>query len=260
MMTSSSAGQDDDVVETHESDFDAILIRRHLMARFDELQDSVWGFVIYRCCNASDEDWERVLQNIRSELDCLDSTDRYINRDLVPFHNLHAIDDPPLYGASIDQVRDHFRSWIPDNVKSRLRPGVTSLRDNGYKCLVDMTPRYQVCLYVDDLCIESLDQDHADCPVVKILDKDWVPYSPEEIKIIKETEGLADDATTPAPFHDGLTDDWEENVGWMYMPVASYLETYFTLVKWDWVDIYVRPPYIDWTEDESTFIGNWRNK
>ncbi|KAG6072088.1 hypothetical protein E4U15_007113 [Claviceps sp. LM218 group G6] len=252
----------DDVVETYSPDFDAILIQRHLMTRYDELQDSVWGFVIYRCCNASDEDWERMLQKIRSELD-YDNTDYYISRDLVPSHNLHPIDDPSLYGASIDQVRGHFRSWVPENVKSRLRrPEVTSLSDNGYKCFVDTTPRYKYCLYVDDLCIESLDQDHADCPVVKILHRDWEPYTPEQLREIEETEGLVvtGDGNPPAPFLDGLTDDWEEDVGWMYMPVMSYLKTYFTLVKWDWLDVYVRPPYIDWTEDESTFIGNWRNE
>ncbi|KAG5939989.1 hypothetical protein E4U60_000665 [Claviceps pazoutovae] len=258
-MTSSSAGEDDGVVETHVSDFEADLIWRHFM--FDGFQDSVWGFVIYRCCNASDEDWERMLQKIRSELD-YDNTDYQLSRDLVPFHNLHAIDDPSLYGASIDQVRAHFRSWIPENIRSRLRPEATDLDDITYNYLVYITPRYKHCLYVDDLCIESLDQDHADCPVVKILDKDWEPYTPEKLKEIEETEGLGviGDGSTPAPFHDGLTDDWEENVGWMYMPVKSYLELYFTLVKWDWLDVYVRPPYIDWTEDESTFIGHWRNK
>ncbi|KAG6033325.1 hypothetical protein E4U19_006662 [Claviceps sp. Clav32 group G5] len=281
-MMSSSAVQGDDVVETNVSDsddvvethvpegdeiaeahvFDASLIRRHLV--FDEFKDSVWGFVIYRCCNASDEDWERMLHKIRSEVQPLDydDTDDYFSRDLVPFHNLHPIDDPSLYGASIDQVRGHFQSWISENIESRLRPQVTSLSYNRYIELVYMTPRYKYCLYVDDLCIESLDQDHADCPVVKILDKDWEPYTPEQIKEIEEAEGLGivGDGTTPAPFLDGLTDDWEEDVGWMYMPVISYLDRYFALVKWDWLDVYVRPPYIDWTEDESTFIGHWRNK
>ncbi|KAG6064412.1 hypothetical protein E4U32_000237 [Claviceps aff. humidiphila group G2b] len=259
MMMSSSAGQGDDVAETYVSDLDAKLIQRHLM--FDEFQDSVWGFVIYRCCNASDEDWERMLQKIRSQLDD-DSTDYYISRDLVPFHNLHPIDDPSLYGASIDQARCHFRSWIPENIKSRLRPEATDLDDITYKHLVDMTPRYKYCLYVDDLCIESLDQDDFQCPVVRILDEDWEPLTPEERKELGENEifGFICDGTTPAPFHDGLTDYLEENVGWMYMPVTSYLDRYFKLMEVDWHAQYVRPPYIEGFEDESNFIGHWRNK
>ncbi|KAG5957563.1 hypothetical protein E4U58_005859, partial [Claviceps cyperi] len=168
----------------------------------------------------------------------------------------------PPSGASIDQARRHFRSWIPENIKSRLRPEATDLDDMTYKHLVNMTPRYRYCLYVDDLCIESLDQDHIFCPVVKMLDRDWEPYTPEERRELEESEdfGVTGDGTTPAPFHDGLTDDLEENVGWMYMPVTSYLDRYFTLVKWDWLDVYVRPPYIDGTEDESSFMGYWRNK
>ncbi|KAG6116883.1 hypothetical protein E4U13_001561 [Claviceps humidiphila] len=253
MMMNSSAGQGDDVAETYASEVDPNLIRRHLM--FDEFQDSVWGFVIYRCCNASDEDWKRMLRKIRSELE-YKNTDYYISRDLVPFHNLHPIDDPSLYGASMDQVRAHFRSWIPENIKSRLRPEATDLDDITYKHLADMTPRYKYCLYVDDLCIESLDQDEDDskCPVVKILNKDWEPYTLEEIKEL----GTIYNGTTPAPFLDGFTNDLAEDVGWMYMPVVYYLDRYFNLVKDDWHEQYMRPPFI--TGFESTFIGNWRKK
>ncbi|KAG5986780.1 hypothetical protein E4U52_008281, partial [Claviceps spartinae] len=214
-------------------------------------------------CNASDEDWKRMLQNIRSELE-YKNTDYYISRDLVPFHNLYPIGDPSLYGAPMDQVRAHFRSWIPENINSRLRPEATDLDDITYKHLAGMTPRYKYCLYVDDLCIESLDQDEtdSDCLAVKILDKDWEPYTPEDIKELEESEGLGviGDGTTPAPFLDGLTDDLKENVGWMYMPVMFYLEKYFMLVKDEWDEQYVRPPYIYGWEDGGRFIGQWRNK
>ncbi|KAG6101385.1 hypothetical protein E4U14_006851 [Claviceps sp. LM454 group G7] len=190
MMTSSSAGLGDDVVNTHVSDYEAKQIRQHLM--FDEFQDSVWGLV-------------------------------------------------PPSGVSIDQARAHLRSWIPENIKSRPRPEATDLDDITYKYLVDMTPRYKYCLYVDDVCIESLDQDHVDCPVVKILDKDWEPYTPRRIKELEDDEGLGviNDGTTPAPFRDDLTDDWEEDVDWMYMPVVYYLDRHFNLVKDDWDQEYV---------------------
>ncbi|KAG6086884.1 hypothetical protein E4U15_000400 [Claviceps sp. LM218 group G6] len=89
--------------------------------------------------------------------------------------------------------------------------------------------------------------------------KDWEPYTPDEIKELEDDEGLGviDDGTTPAPFHDGLTDDWEEDVDWMYMSVVYYLDRYFNLVKDDWDQEYVRPPYIDGWEDESTFKFHW---
>ncbi|KAG6285675.1 hypothetical protein E4U09_007192 [Claviceps aff. purpurea] len=132
-----------------------------------------------------------MLQRIRSELD-YDNTDYHISRDPVLFHNLHAIDEPSLYllAESIDPARHHFRSWIPENIKARLRPEATDLSDIRYNYLVYMTPRYKYCLYVDDLCIESMDQDGVHVPVVKILDKAWEPYMPEELKELEESEDL----------------------------------------------------------------------
>ncbi|KAG6086885.1 hypothetical protein E4U15_000401 [Claviceps sp. LM218 group G6] len=248
MMMSSSAGQDSNVVFVLKH-VDVELIRRHLI--FDEFQDSVWGFVIYRCCNASDEDWERMLQKIRSQLD--NATEFQINQeyrigqDLVPLHDLHPIDDPSLYGASIDQARHHFRSWIPKNIKSRLRPEAADLHDTTYRYLVEMTPRYKYCLYVDDECIESLNEDDGDCLVVKMLEKTWEPYTREEIEEL-ERNGIGYlnlDGTTLPRFPHGLTNNTEENLGWMYMPVGYYVDKYFTFLKWDWPDVYVRPPFID---------------
>ncbi|KAG6126295.1 hypothetical protein E4U22_008410, partial [Claviceps purpurea] len=88
------------------------------------------------------------------------------------------------------------------------------------------------------------------------------PYTPKELKELEESEdlGVMADGTTPAPFHDGLTDDWEEDVGWMFMPVGYYLDRYFTLLKWDWGQQYVRPPFIEGVENEGNFIGHLRNK
>lgn len=85
-------------------------------------------------------------------------------------------------------------------------------------------------------------------PVVKLLDKAWEsPFPPEERKY-----------TVPYPFHDDATDDWEEDVGWMYMPLTEYLYKYDMLGKCWWDDQYVRPPYIHGFEDERTFVGHWR--
>ncbi|KAG5915594.1 hypothetical protein E4U61_004443 [Claviceps capensis] len=183
MMMSSrlSAVKGDDVVETYVSDFDANLIRRHLI----------------------DEDWERMLQTIRSELD-YDNTDYHFSRDpdLVPFHNHHAIDDPSLHGASIDQALSPASLPVLDPREHQV-PSPAG----------DMNAASTSTTYAH--CIESLNQDDVDCPLVKILDKDWEPYTPEELKELEESDG-----STPAPFHDGLTDDWEEDVGWMYMPLV----------------------------------------
>jgi hypothetical protein len=93
-----------------------------------------------------------------------------------------------------------------------------------------------------------MDYPGVDSPVVKILWKNWEsPFPPQERNCI-----------VPAPFHDGATEYWEEDVGWMYMPLHGYLEKYELLGKWHWEDQYVRPPYMDGWENESTFVGHWR--
>jgi hypothetical protein len=110
------------------------------------------------------------------------------------------------------------------------------------------TPRYEYCLVVDDICLESVEHPGVNSPVVKLLCKDWEsPFPPEER-----------DYAVPAPFHDGATEYEEEDVGWMYMPLQEYLYKYHWLGKGDWDEQYVRPPYIDGTETESEVVGHWR--
>lgn len=87
---------------------------------------------------------------------------------------------------------------------------------------------------------------------MKLLCKDWAdPLSPEERK----------NAVVHPGFHDGVTEYDEEDVGWMYMPVAEYVDWYVRLSGLQgWEDTYVRPPYIDGSEREDQLPGAWRLK
>ncbi|KAI1369131.1 hypothetical protein F5Y08DRAFT_293685 [Xylaria arbuscula] len=211
-----------------------------------KFHDSVWGFVIYRCSQSHEAAWLRLLQELRDE--ALKDLRFEISEDLLEYHDLHIIDDRRLYGATSDQVRDHFRSWVATSLEQRLRPGATdSPEDVGWLCATS-TPRYQFCLFVDDICLESVDHPGTHTPVIKILDKDWEsPFPPEERNY-----------TVPAPYHDGATEYMEEDVGWMYMQPIDYLGKYTLLGQWDWDSQYVRPPYQDGLEDEDSLIGHWR--
>lgn len=61
------------------------------------------------------------------------------------------------------------------------------------------------------MCLESLDQYGMYYPVVKILDRNWTDYlSPQERQSAVVYPGM----------HDGITEDWEEDVGRMYLPVT----------------------------------------
>ena len=155
-----------------------------------------------------------------------------------------------ISGATSHQVRDHFQSWVPKNLEGRFRPDATDLEDDVDWIHAASTPRYEYCLFVDDLCLESVDYPGVNSPVVKLLHKNWEsPFHLQERNY-----------KAPSPFHDGATEYEEEDVGWMYMPLQKYLHKYDLLGKGDWDDQYVRPPYIDGTEDESEFVGYWRQE
>ncbi|KAG6005152.1 hypothetical protein E4U21_000406, partial [Claviceps maximensis] len=145
-------------------------------------------------------------------------------------------------GATSHQVRDHFQSWVSENLEARLSPDATDSEDYINWLHATSTPRYVYCLFADDICLESMDHPDFNSPVVKILDKNWGPLSLEERNY-----------TVHAPYHDGASEDSEEDVGWMYLPLQHYLWKYDWLAKSDWETAYVRPPYIDGSETESDF-------
>ncbi|KAH8645461.1 hypothetical protein BX600DRAFT_165003 [Xylariales sp. PMI_506] len=74
------------------------------------------------------------------------------------------------------------------------------------------TPRYRYCLFVDDLCIESVTfQDMNNYwPVVKLLNKEWGP-----LPVSERTCNIY------PGFEDGETEYDEEDVDWMYMNIGS---------------------------------------
>ncbi|KAK2598096.1 hypothetical protein QQS21_005807 [Conoideocrella luteorostrata] len=243
MMSSNSAepsrvsGTETYLDYTSSPDVDFDLIKSNMTCK--KFHDSTWGFVTA---------WVRLLQALRSKIQ--EDLRFYIREDVLKFHDLHAIDDKTLYGATSHQVRDHFQCWVPKNLEGRLRTDAINLQDDVGWAHATSTPRYEYCLFVDDLCLESVDYPGINSPVVKLLCKQWEsPFHPPDRNY-----------TIPAPFHDGVTDHEEEDVGWMYMPLQEYLHKYDLLGKCDWDDQYVRPPYIDGTEDESEFVGHWRQE
>jgi hypothetical protein len=44
------------------------------------------------------------------------------------------------------------------------------------------------------------------------------------------------------------------------MPLLFYMDKYENLHDGEWADMYMRPPFIDGTEDETNMVGYWRRK
>lgn len=139
---------------------------------------------------------------------------------------------------------------MPKNLEARLRPDTTCTISDVSHLSVDITPRYNYCLVVDEICLESIEHPEALESVVKLIWRDWeCPWSPEE-----KLQGVQ------PPFHGGITEFAEEDVGWMYLPLLFYMDKYENFHNWCWDDMYVRPPFIDGTEDQTNMVGHWRRK
>ncbi|KAL4968477.1 uncharacterized protein BDV14DRAFT_196782 [Aspergillus stella-maris] len=77
-----------------------------------------------------------------------------------------------------------------------------------------MGPRYSFCLFVHEICLASLDETPGRL-VVKFLARDYAKVDPEAYRSYDYK--VCDDHG----FEDGITDDPNEAVGWMYIETAA---------------------------------------
>lgn len=223
-----------------------------------------WGFSIYRCTYKDNIAWHNMLQLIQqtvhssADLLALPEEER---TELLESHDLVIHDHPEkLDGATSHEVRDHFNDWVARQLpKVVSTPEVLQRLMEEYKHRPHGGPqigpeyilgaRHNFALFVDDICLESLV--HMNMPVVKILYKQWGNLTPEERKY-----------TIHPDWHDGVTAEDEEDVGWMYMCVVDYVEMY-NRFEWAhlaiWHDTYTRPPQmVDYYDSQHLLPGFWR--
>lgn len=218
------------------------------LSLFDLKPDVPWGFNIYRCSYGNDKAWQRMLQlidkHVRQTLEIEDAMDLY------PRHKPVIVEDKEKFdGATSHDVRDHFIAWVAGElprVVSRPEKFFAEEESNeaGLRREWTLGTRYNFCLFVDDICMESLDE--MKLPVVKLLWGQWGPLEPHE----------RDYAVHP-DYEDGETNEDDEDVGWMYMSVIDYVGHYIRLNEYDWwYDLYARPPYI--IDEYEKRPGSWR--
>jgi hypothetical protein len=146
-----------------------------------------WGFVTYLCTYGNDEAWERMVKLIKDSLQGQAKQKTIVNhggkdwddlevQHLLWRHELTLIEDrDKLDGATSHEVRDHFIHWVKDEL---IQKRLSSASDEVHRALANsrpgrmgpdrvLGPRYNFCLFVDDICLEYLDKMAS--PVVKIL-------------------------------------------------------------------------------------------
>ncbi|KAM5492268.1 hypothetical protein MaudMau93_001572 [Microsporum audouinii] len=161
--------------------------------------------------------------------------------DLLPRHEMIIMDDKAKFdGVTSHDIRGHFTSWVFDILPDIMvtPPTESELQltlvnhPHGKGRERDFGTRYNFCLFVDDICLESVD--HMDLPAVKLLAKHFGARDPAERDYIIHPD-----------YEDGETDNEEEDVWWMYLEVYNYVEMYDLLEETDWwYKQYQRPPLL----------------
>ncbi|KAK2803671.1 hypothetical protein FQN50_006887 [Emmonsiellopsis sp. PD_5] len=240
--------------------------------RPDPLQKhKTWGFVVYRCSYSDEEAWQQMLELIKGHvvtyLEGEGMEDLWLSHELVIREDRERFD-----GASPAVVRADFERWVKGEMEKLPKSleeaaerreqeeeeeeededededgeGGADNSNKSYeelKTQIASATRYNFCVFVDDICLES--QEHMTEPVIKILKRDWEPTTPEPVEEEEEEEGKerSQQQRLHLDWEDGKTENEKEDVGWMYIPVLSTVGHYDILhdpAKWK--ENYYRPP------------------
>ncbi|KAL4905038.1 hypothetical protein BDW74DRAFT_18503 [Aspergillus multicolor] len=247
-----------------------------------------WGFALFRTNydKRYNTHWTRMIELLDETVqDSLEFEEPYDRLDLLPLHDLSVTQDRgKLHGASSHLVREHFTRWTEGEL-ARILEDTTQPRRNGCIPTVDgnsngadtvtksdplehidlLGPRFNFCLFIDEICLESLDE-MPSRPVVKLLMRNWnKPADPTEIH--GPYKDPIDKICDNHEYEDGLSNDPAEDVGWMYIQVWNYVEYFNRLVHeypYSWDVWYRRPPRLeDYGGLDTTrvvFPGAWRKK
>lgn len=171
---------------------------------------------------------------------------------LLSFQPIIFDDKEKFDGATSHELRDHFTVWVAEQLPQiaaspNLLKRLQAQGNNKHGPEASLGPRWNFCVFVDDICLESLD--HMCLPVVKLLYKQWGHLEPHERNY-----------DVHPWWEDGVTDIDEEDAGWMYMYISEYVDLYSRLDEyWHWHDVVVRPPDMADLED-SECPGFWRKE
>ncbi|KAJ3464728.1 hypothetical protein MRS44_009514 [Fusarium solani] len=164
-----------------------------------------WGFVVYRCAYANDSQWESYLEFLKEAV-----------REDLEFFELETllwkhlkwtiIEDPEdLDSASKQHVQERFSDWAAARSVERDGPGA----DDPW---LRKRPRFKYCIYVDQRCLDTVDQYQA-----------WVEQGaigiPKTVvcAILDRTSKPSGRGRDGYPSVEGCT---KMDTGWMYTDVS----------------------------------------
>lgn len=227
----------------------------------DDLKPSApWGLAVYRTTYADGAAWAHMRDALSGA--AADALELHGRADALLPRLSHAFieDRAALCGAGVADVRRRFTAWAAVELRRNWRRGGEApppTEEEARRAGVGgpgyfAGARYNYCLLVDEVCLESLDRMAS--PVVKLVRKHFADEGGRG--------GGRPGAVAHSGWEGGVTDSGEEDVGWMYLPVADYVDCCNQLHDPEfWHDgYYVRPPFTFLNRDFASAPGFWRRK
>ncbi|KAM5371732.1 hypothetical protein ACJZ2D_007797 [Fusarium nematophilum] len=200
-----------------------------LIRDMQETEFRSWGFVIYRCAYATESQWASYLEffkaAVRDELEFLE-----LSTLLWPLLEWTIIEDrETLDGASKHQVRRKFSEWTTERCTERDGAGAD-------EAFMERRPRFQFCIYIDQKCLDTVDQYRA-----------WVEAGAEGVRKRVICVVLDKDCKSRGRGRGGfppIEGCVKQDTGWMYVAVDCIPDVYDRLSFEALADDYKRPPKV----------------
>jgi hypothetical protein len=142
-----------------------------------------WGFIFYRCTYKDDNAWKRFMEIARQRAELNLEADKGI--DIRKRLELTFREDRLSFdAATIDQVRDHFKSWVKQDDPSHRLHTITEEQGDGASPI--LTSRYVFAIHVDAESLHSVvmeapspgKPDNGGIGYVNLVDSLWDPNPP----------------------------------------------------------------------------------
>jgi hypothetical protein len=167
-----------------------------------ESRHSKWGFVLYKCTYENDSAWEHFTEIVRQRAKMNLEADKGI--DISACLDFTFREDRSTFdGATVDQVRNHFKAWIKLDDQSQRTQAIKKEQGDGASS--HLTPRYMFVIHVD---AESLQSVVEDTPQPPKPDNDGIGY----VNFVDRLWKLHPPIQCPedADFDDGDEREWED--------------------------------------------------
>ncbi|KAM0324586.1 hypothetical protein ACHAQA_007972 [Verticillium albo-atrum] len=203
--------------------------------------DAPWGCVVYRTRYDDEAAWLRMCAYLETQVRESLEGRGVMWEAMTARHRFVFVEDRALLeGASPAKVRGLFEARADEELERNwaAQPVTGEMRGEMKRVSTHCGTQYNVCMLVDDVCLQSLDEEWPGLsPVVMLVRKAWDP------SIVRE-EG---DEVHPEYEEGWMVDHDEGPNGWIYVAALEYVDLYSALqdpYEWEEDHRFMYPSYV----------------